>query len=80
MHAALRIDGSLHRTSPAAPGPPADKPTGPAPPPPPAWRAWLLPLGLLLSLLVFYRPAVDEPATLSYSESSPQSTRGRWPG
>ena len=58
-----------HETSPAAPGPTADKPTGPAPPPPPAWRDWLLPVGLALTLLLLFRPAMEEPGTaLSYSE------------
>ncbi|HVL97738.1 MAG TPA: ATP-dependent zinc metalloprotease FtsH [Egibacteraceae bacterium] len=63
------LRGDRHATSPAASGPSADKPTGPAPPPPPAWRDWLLPVGMLLSLLLLFRPMVEEPATeLSYSE------------
>ena len=63
-----RFDGR-HATSPAAPGPAQDKPPAPAPPRPPGWRQWLLPLGVLLSLLLFTRPAPQPPATtLPYSD------------
>jgi cell division protease FtsH len=56
-------------TRPAAGGLPGDKPKGSAPPPPPTWRRWLVPLGLLVSLILLFsfpmRPAPFE--SLSYS-------------
>ncbi|MCL6550388.1 MAG: ATP-dependent zinc metalloprotease FtsH [Acidothermus cellulolyticus] len=51
-------------------GLPQDKPTGSAPPPPPSWRRWLLPIGLLVSLVLLFafpmRPSSGK--TLTYSE------------
>jgi cell division protease FtsH len=56
-------------TSRASSGLPDDKPQGSAPPPPPAWQKWLLPIGLLISLGLFFafplRPAAQ--ASLTYS-------------
>ena len=40
-----------HPTGSAKPGEPNDRPRAPAPPPPPRWRMWLLPLGLIITLL-----------------------------
>jgi cell division protease FtsH len=40
-----------HPTGSAKPGEPNDRPRAPAPPPPPRWRMWLLPLGLVITLL-----------------------------
>jgi cell division protease FtsH len=45
-----------HPSNKAKSGPPPDRPPTPAPPPPPRWRSWLLPLGLLLSLLLLLLP------------------------
>ena len=54
----------------AAPGLPGDKPQGSAPPPPPTWRRWLLPLGLLASVLLLFafpmRPSTTK--TLTYTQ------------
>jgi cell division protease FtsH len=45
-----------HPSNTAKSGPPPDRPPAPAPPPPPKWRSWLLPIGLLLSLVVLLLP------------------------
>ena len=45
-----------HQSNKAKSGPPPDRPPTPAPPPPPRWRSWLLPIGLLLSLLLLLLP------------------------
>ncbi|HEX3514497.1 MAG TPA: ATP-dependent metallopeptidase FtsH/Yme1/Tma family protein, partial [Trebonia sp.] len=55
-----------------SPPPRGDKPApGNVPPPPPAWRHWLLPVGILVALFVWYTStAVHTPGatTLSYSQ------------
>ena len=45
-----------HSSNKAKSGPPPDRPPSPAPPPPPRWRSWLLPVGLLLSVLLLLVP------------------------
>ena len=45
-----------HPSNKAKSGPPPDRPPSPAPPPPPRWRSWLLPIGLLLSVLLLLLP------------------------
>ena len=45
-----------HPSNKAKSGPPPDRPPSPAPPPPPRWRSWLLPIGLLLSLVLLLLP------------------------
>jgi cell division protease FtsH len=54
-------------TGSARSGPPKDRPR-PAPPPPPSWRNWLLPVGLLITTILLFRP-VPQPSvrTLTYS-------------
>jgi cell division protease FtsH len=47
---------SRHPSNTAKSGPPPDRPPSPAPPPPPRWRSWLLPIGLLISLLLLLVP------------------------
>src|SRR5215217_5242719 len=47
---------SRHPSNKAKSGPPPDRPPSPAPPPPPRWRSWLLPIGLLLSLVLLLVP------------------------
>jgi cell division protease FtsH len=47
---------SRHPSNTAKSGPPPDRPPSPAPPPPPRWRSWLLPIGLLLSLVLLLVP------------------------
>jgi cell division protease FtsH len=56
-----------HATSPAKPGPPRDRPPAPAPPPPPRWRAWLLPIGLLATILLLFTPHTSSTPTHSYT-------------
>jgi cell division protease FtsH len=41
-----------HLTGTAKPGEPKDPPRPPAPPPPPRWRMWLLPAGVLFTLVL----------------------------
>jgi cell division protease FtsH len=45
-----------HPSNKAKSGPPPDRPPSPAPPPPPRWRSWLLPIGLLISLVLLLLP------------------------
>lgn len=53
---------------PARSGLPGDRPQGSAPPPPPPWRKWLLPLGLLVSLILLFTSGPQAPSTsLTYS-------------
>jgi cell division protease FtsH len=47
---------SRHPSNTAKSGPPPDRPPSPAPPPPPRWRSWLLPIGLLISLVLLLVP------------------------
>src|SRR6185312_9162358 len=63
-------DGVNHQTSPAQPSPgDGQRPKGPAPPPPPRWRNWLIFMGILLTLLLLFRPAMrGGSATLTYSQ------------
>jgi cell division protease FtsH len=58
-----------HATGSARPGPPQDRPPAPAPPPPPRWRAWLLPIGLLATILLLLTPNTSSTPTTSYSYS-----------
>ena len=53
----------------ATPGAPRDTPPKPAPPPPPGWRRWLLPVGLLVTVLLLFIPAMsrNSPQQLAYS-------------
>jgi cell division protease FtsH len=45
-----------HPSNKAKSGPPPDRPPSPAPPPPPRWRSWLLPIGLLISVVLLLLP------------------------
>ena len=56
-----------HATSSAKPGPGQDRPPAPAPPPPPRWRAWLLPIGLLATILLLFVPHTSSTPTHSYT-------------
>ena len=59
-----------HRTNSARPGPP----NGPIPPaanaPPPRWRMWLLPVGIAISLLLLFHPAMKATSTRSFTYTS----------
>ncbi|MFL6192005.1 MAG: ATP-dependent metallopeptidase FtsH/Yme1/Tma family protein, partial [Actinomycetes bacterium] len=59
-----------HRSNTAKSGPPPDRPPSPAPPPPPRWRSWLLPIGLLISVVLLLLPNQMEQGrvtTLNYT-------------
>ena len=58
-----------HATGSARPGPPRDRPPAPAPPPPPRWRAWLLPIGLLATILLLFTPHTSSTPTVNYTYS-----------
>ena len=58
-----------HATGSARPGPPQDRPPAPAPPPPPRWRAWLLPIGLLATILLLLTPHAASTPTVNYTYS-----------
>ncbi len=46
-----------------------ERPRGPAPPPPPRWQRWLLPIGLLVTMLILFWPVrMTTPTELSYSD------------
>jgi cell division protease FtsH len=55
-----------------SPPPPGDKPgPGNAPPPPPAWRHWLLPIGIVVAVLIWYASTAVHTAgqtSLTYSQ------------
>src|SRR2546426_7317207 len=67
----MNLDG-IHRTSPVRQNDPrASKRTrGPAPPPPPRWSAWLIALGILLTVFLLFRPIMPGGAItrLPYSQ------------
>jgi cell division protease FtsH len=44
---------------PAKPGPPRQRPRAPAPPPQPWWRSWILVVGILLTILLFFPPSMS---------------------
>ncbi|MEU2350959.1 ATP-dependent zinc metalloprotease FtsH [Modestobacter sp. NPDC049651] len=45
-------------TTKASPAPPKDRPAPPAPPPPPGWRRWLIPAGVLLTVVLLFAPGM----------------------
>ncbi len=67
-----------HLTGSAKPGEPNDRGPAPAPPRPPAWRLWLLPIGLLITLILFSIPSMTSTPTknFSYSKFLSQVTAG----
>ncbi len=67
-----------HLTGTAKPGEPNDRPPAPAPPPPPRWRMWLLPAGVLITLLLLSVNHTSSTPTenFSYSKFLSQVTTG----
>jgi cell division protease FtsH len=60
-----------HQSSPARSGPPPDRRPAPAPPPPPRWRAWLLLVGLIITVALISETMASRSTpvqTLSYTE------------
>ncbi len=68
-----------HLTGAAKPGEPKDRPAAPAPPPPPRWRMWLLPAGILITLVLLYIPHMSSTPTknFSYSKFLSEVTSGK---
>ena len=58
-----------HFTGSAKPGQPNDRPPAPAGPPPPRWRMWLLPVGVLITLILLSIPHMTSTPTKSFSYS-----------
>ena len=59
-----------HLTGAARPGRPNDRPPAPAGPPQPPWRRWLLPAGVIITLILLSIPHMTSTPTknLSYSK------------
>src|SRR5271154_4539950 len=58
-----------HFTGVARPGEPNDRPGAPAPPPPPRWRMWLLPVGVVITLILLSLPHMSSTPTKNFSYS-----------
>jgi cell division protease FtsH len=58
-----------HFTRAARPGRPNDRPPAPAGPPPPRWRRWLLPAGVVITLILLSIPHMTSTPTKSLSYS-----------
>ena len=67
----------FHPTSPASGGAPGDRPAGPAPPRPPWWRAWLIPVGLLVTLWLLVPLILRPSAELNYTRFLHEVDSGR---
>src|ERR1700722_9464307 len=67
-----------HLTGAAKPGSPNDRPPAPAGPRPPRWRMWLLPVGIVITLLLFLTPHMSSTTTknFTYSKFLSQVTSG----
>jgi cell division protease FtsH len=76
---AVRSVTRLHRTGSARSAPPPDRPSAPVPPPPPRWRNWLLIVGLILSLALFFVPIpiTGSVEQLSYSRLKSDISAGQ---
>ncbi|MEX5706736.1 ATP-dependent zinc metalloprotease FtsH [Parafrankia sp. FMc6] len=62
--------GHIHASAPAKSGPPKDTPPKPAPPPMPGWRRFLIPVGLLVTVMLLIAPSLfaTQPDSLAYSD------------
>src|ERR1700735_278244 len=63
------VQRTRHLTGAARPGQPNDRPPAPAPPPPPRWRMWLLPVGILITLVLLLIPHMSNTPNKSFSYS-----------
>ena len=63
------VQRTRHLTGAAKPGRPNDRPPAPAPPPPPRWRMWLLPVGILITLVLLLIPHMSNTPNKSFSYS-----------
>lgn len=63
------VQRTRHLTGAAKPGQPNDRPPAPAPPPPPRWRMWLLPAGILITLVLLLIPHMTNTPSKSFSYS-----------
>jgi cell division protease FtsH len=63
------VERTRHLTGAAKPGEPNDRPRAPAPPPPPRWRMWLLPVGILITLVLLSIPHMSSTPTKNFSYS-----------
>ena len=63
------VQRTRHLTGTAKPGQPNDRPPAPAPPPPPRWRMWLLPVGILITLVLLLIPHMSNTPNKSFSYS-----------
>jgi cell division protease FtsH len=63
------VQRTRHLTGAAKPGEPNDRPRAPAPPPQPRWRMWLLPLGILITLILLSIPHMSSTPTKNFSYS-----------
>jgi cell division protease FtsH len=65
----VRLPG-VHHSAPAKSGPPREPAPKPAPPKPPSWRGWLVPVGLLITALLLFAPAMSssQPTSIDYSD------------
>jgi cell division protease FtsH len=68
---------SRHPTGSARPGEPNDRPRAPAPTPPPRWRMWLLPVGIIITLLLLTLAHTSSTPTKNFSYSTFLSQVGK---
>jgi cell division protease FtsH len=64
-----KVQATKHFTGAARPGRPNDRPQAPAGPPPPRWRVWLLPAGVLITLILLSIPHMTATTTKNFSYS-----------
>ncbi|MGD0395038.1 MAG: ATP-dependent metallopeptidase FtsH/Yme1/Tma family protein, partial [Acidimicrobiales bacterium] len=63
------VQATRHFTGAARPGRPNDRPPAPAGPPPPSWRKWLLPVGVVITLILLTIPHMSTTPTKAFSYS-----------
>src|SRR6516165_1112382 len=63
------VHRARHFTGAAKPGESRDRAPAPAPPRPPRWRMWLLPVGVLITLLLLSLPHMTSTPTKNFSYS-----------